>query len=126
MIANDTAARSGGLREEARGIRRVAGSDQAIRRGRRGRRYIADHRAWSSRVPARSVGLRQDDNAATDRRLRRAERRRNPRRRQARLLTRALGTPRKTQHVDDLSELRVVAAYDSGREHRLWPEAAKG
>src|SRR5262249_33106278 len=32
---------------------------------------------------------------------------------------------RAAQHVDDLPELRAVAAHDGGRERRLWTETAQ-
>ena len=67
--------------EEMRGVGRIARPDQALRRLGGGGRRVAAHRARPSGLPAGPVRLRQDHDAAADRRLRRADRRRDPGRR---------------------------------------------
>ena len=52
------------------GLGRIAESDQALRRGDRGRRCFAADRPRAVDVPARPIRLRQDDDAAPDRGLR--------------------------------------------------------
>src|SRR3974390_299932 len=72
---------SGGRKGEGEsGIGRIAWTDQALRRSCRGGQYLAHHCAWAARMPARTLWLRQDDDAAADRRFRRAERGRDSRR----------------------------------------------
>ena len=71
-------------------------------------------------------GLRQDHDAAADRGLRRAVGRRNPGRRPGAVLAGAHRAARAAQHVDDLPELRVMAAHDGGAERRLRPRAPQG
>ncbi len=99
--------------------------DQALRRDRRGRRHLAAHRPRPAGVPARPVRLRQDDDAAPDRRLRRTDRRARSRSATGWCRRRRARCRRSAQHVDDLPELRAVAAHDGRREHRLRPHAAQ-
>src|SRR5262249_42073345 len=101
------------------GVGGTARSDQALRVGGGGRRGLAQDRAWPAGLPARPLGLRQDHDAAADRGLRRAERRRDRGWRQGRVLAGAHAAAREPQHVDDLPELRAVAAHDGGRQRRL-------
>ena len=63
------------LGEDAGGVGRIARSDEALRPAGGRRRRVADDRARQAGLPARAVGLRQDHDAAADRRLRRADRR---------------------------------------------------
>ena len=71
--------------------------------------------------PARPVGLRQDDDAADDRRLRGADRGRGPDRRRRR--RRAAAAQAADQHR--LSELRAVSPPERRRERRLRPASAR-
>ena len=105
------------------GFGRVTQSDKAIRFARRGRRYLAHHRARQARLPARAIRLRQDHDAAASGRFRRPKCRRNPRWRPADFLAGQHRAARAAQHVDDLPELCALAAYDRGREYHLRPQA---
>src|SRR5205807_922721 len=62
---------------------------------------------------------------AADRGFSRALRWRDPGRRSPCLLEGPDAAAGAAQHVDDLSELRVVAAYDGNGKHRLRPAAAE-
>ena len=62
---------------------------------------------------------------AADRRLRRALGRRDPGGRAGHVLAGAHRAARAAQHVDDLPELRAVAAHDGRAERRLWAGAAQ-
>ena len=96
------------------GDSRVALALQELRVSQRRRQRVAAHRARAAGLPARPVRLRQDHDAAADRRLRRADGRRNPGRRPDRVVAGAHAAARAAQHVDDLPELRAVAAHDGG------------
>ena len=82
------------------------------------RRHIAGGERGRVRRPSRLVGLRQDDAASLDRRLRGAGVRRDPRRRPGYHAAAA----RPPRHGDGLPVLRALAAYDRAREHRLRPQ----
>ena len=66
-------------------------------------------------LPARPVGLRQDDDAADDRRPRAADLRSHPARRRGRFLP-ARGAAR---HRLRVPALRALSAYERATEHRL-------
>ncbi len=90
-------------------------------RGRGGDGRPVD-RQGQARLPARPVGLRQDHDAAPRRRLHGAHRRRDFGRRARRLLRRQGRAAGAAQHVDDLPELRALAAHVGLRECRLRPD----
>ena len=89
------------------------------------RRRVAAHRAWAAGLPARAVRLRQDHDLAADRGLRRADGGRDRGRRPRGVVDGAHAAARAAQHVDDLPELRAVAAHDGDRERRLRAHAAQ-
>ena len=91
---------------------------QALRRLHRRAPHVAGHRRGRLRHAARAFGLRQDDDAAHDRRPARPERGRDRHQgqaRQRRADPQAQSRPR-------VPELRAVSAQDRGRERRLRPE----
>ena len=95
---------------------------QALRGRALGRRHQPLGRAGRVRLPPRAVGLRQDDDAAHDRGLHRARRRRDPRGRQGDLVAARRGAARAAQHEHDLPELRGLAAHDGAPERGLRPQ----
>src|SRR5262249_25712541 len=103
----------------------TARPDQALWGGPGRRRRVAHHRAWSARLLARALRLRQDDDVALDRRVRRALRGRDPGWRPPRVLASTDAAAGAAQHVHDLPELRFVAAHDGRGERRLWTEIAQ-
>ena len=84
------------LDDDSEQQRRDPGPDEALRRGRRGGRGVAGHPAGRVLLAARPVGLRQDDAAAHDRRLRAADRGRDPHQRRGHDATAALRAARST------------------------------
>ena len=104
---------------------RAARADQALRRGDRGRRHRRLDQRRRVLLAARPVGLRQDDDAADDRRLRAADRGRDPARRRRR----RPGAPAPPQRPHGVPELRAVPAPERVRQRRLRaapPKVAKG
>ena len=93
---------------------------QDVRRGRGRQRRHTRHRARHDILAARAVRLRQDDDAAPDRRVRAAERGRGLHPRPARDLDRPLSS--RFQH--GVPELRAVPASERRRECRLRPAHA--
>ena len=96
--------------------------DQAVRPDGRGPGHRACDPARLLLLPARALGLRQDDDPADDRGPRGAERGPGADRRRRRHRARA-GRPR---HRDDVPELRAVPAHDRARQRRLQPAHARG
>ena len=82
------------------------------RRGRRDRRHDRRRRVL---LAARPVGLRQDDDAADDRRLRAPDRGRDPARRRRR----RAGAAARAQRPHGVPELRAVPAPQRVRQHRV-------
>ena len=80
------------------------------------------HRARRVLLAPRAVGLRQDHDAADDRRLRAADRGRDPARRRAD--RRRPAVPPQRQH--GLPALRAVPAHERRPERRLRPAPAEG
>ena len=76
-------------------------------------------------MPARPVRMRQDHDAAPDRGFRRTRWRRDPGRRPPDFRARRERGAGAAQHVDDLPELRAVAAHDRVRKRRLRAAAAR-
>ena len=122
---------SGGrrARRAARGVPAVGhgrrpprARDQALRRRHRRRRPLARDRARQLLRAARPVGLRQDDDAADDRRLRGADRGDDlPRRRAGH---RQAAVQARRQHR--LPVVRALPAPDDLRERRLRPAPPRG
>ncbi len=106
------------------GRRRARPSDEGVQRRRRAGRCLAAGRAWPPRLPARTLGLRQDHGVAPGRGLPRARPRQHQGRRPRDLRAGKGGAAGAAQHVDDLPELRPLAAHDHRRERRLWPAPA--
>ena len=100
----------------------LRGDHQAVRRLHSGRLDRPRHQGGRVLHAARAERLRQDDDAADDRRLRGAERGRDPRRRRRRR------RPARPQAPDQhgLPELRAVPASDGPRERRLRAQAQEG
>ena len=101
------------------------GADEGVRRARRGRRHRPRHAGGRVLHPARPVGLRQDDDAAHDRRLRATDERADPARRHRRRARAA--APAQRQH--GVPELRALPAPRRRRERRLRaqvPQARQG
>ena len=102
--------------------RRAARRHEAIRGACRGRPDRS--RGPARRVPgaAGPVRLRQDDHAAHDRRLRRAERGRDRHRRPLR----GRHPAQQAQRQHGLPGLRAVSAHDRARQRRVRAQAAQG
>ena len=96
-------------------------ADEEIRRLRRRRRRLAQHLPRRDLLPARRLGLRQDDAAAHDGGLRAADRGPDLDRRRGRHGDAALRTP--GQH--DVPVLRALPAHVRAEERRLRAEAGQ-
>ena len=96
----------GGLTDAGRGPAR--GADEALRRRRRRRRDRPAHAAGRVLHDGRPVGLRQDDDAADDRRLRAPDERADPARRRRR----RAGAAAQAERQHRLPELRALPAPD--------------
>ena len=94
---------------------------EALPRGPGGRRRLARHRAGRVLLAARAVRLRQDDDAADDRRLRAADRRPDPAARPRRHRRPARQAP--GQH--GLPELRAVPPPRRRRQRRVRAASAR-
>src|ERR1700676_5823338 len=101
------------------GVRLYARPDQAIWIARGGRSSLAADRPWAAGLPAGSLRLRQDHDAAAHRRILGAFGGRDPCRRPAGVLKEQNLAARAAQDVDDLPELRAVAAHDGRGKYRL-------
>ena len=100
---------------------RTRACHQALWRDGRGRRDRPARARRRLLLPARPVGLRQDLDAAHDRRPRKRQRRRHPDRRGQRHRPAA----RQARHGDDVPELRAVPASELPRQCRLLAEDAR-
>ncbi len=96
-------------------------SQEELRRNRGAARGEHRHRRRLVHRAGRSIGLRQVDVVAHDRRARADQRRRDPHRRQARQRRAAEAA----RHRDGVPELRAVPAHDGAREHGLLAEAGQ-
>ena len=102
---------------EAGRVGRIPQRDEALRRRDGGRRRVLHHRARHARHAARPLRLRQDHDAAHDRRARDGERGPDPHRRARR--DPPVGRRPRRQH--GVPVLRAVPAHDGARERRLRP-----
>ena len=107
----------------ARGRHRARPRDQALRRLRRRPRRQLRHRAGRVLLDARPVGLRQDDDAADDRRVRAADARAGSCS-TARTCPRIAALPAQRQHR--LPAVRAVPAHVGVRQRRLRPAQPEG
>ena len=97
-------------------------SGQALRRRRRRRRDQRRHAERRVLLDARAVRLRQDDDAADDRRVRAADRGQDPARRRRH----GLHAAAQAQRQHRLPELRALPAPERGRQRRVRPAPAEG
>ena len=100
----------------------IAHLTKSFRRRTGRRRRVAGGARRRVRHPAGSVGLRQDNDAAADRRIRISGHRHRSRRRRGRDGFAALSAA--GEH--GLPGLRAVSAHDGGAERRLWPPRIAG
>ena len=94
---------------------RVENLHKSLRRLRRGAGLELHHPRRLVLLPARPVGLRQDDDAAHDRRARAADLRPDPPRRRGRHLPARLGA----RHRLRVPAVRALSAHECAAEHRL-------
>ena len=102
----------------------AARSHLPLRRLHRGGSRDAGAGPRRVRLAARPLGLRQDHDAADDRRLPRPHGRHHRAGRARDLGARPFAAAREARHVDDLPVIRDLAEHDGGRERRLRPRGA--